>query len=133
MFLPSAKQREAPELRKRSLTCHVNIVDLKTDFDTDGRTLRGRKEVLKARVARDGIYKKNCRVKFVYEAVSSFDQNAAMLGQKRFQWSTGRRDDETVYAMQLATADELLEMIPGKEPDDAYPHLTGTSSIDPGE
>ena len=96
--------------------------------------MRGRKEVLKARVARDGIYKKNfCRVKFVYEAVSSFDQNAAMLGQKRFQWSTGRRDDETVYAMQLATADELLEMIPGKELDDAYPHLTGTSSIDPGE
>ena len=56
-----------------------------------------------------------------------------MLGQKRFQWSTGRHDDETVYAMQLATADELLEMIPGKELDDAYPHLTGTSSIDPGE
>ena len=58
MFLPSAKQREAPELRKRSLTCHVKVVDLKTDFDTDGRTLRGRKEVLKARVARDGIKKK---------------------------------------------------------------------------
>ena len=58
MFLPSAKQREAPELRKRSLTCHVKVVDLKTDFDTDGRTLRGRKEVLKARVARDGILKK---------------------------------------------------------------------------
>ena len=55
MFLPSAKQREAPELRKRSLTCHVKVVDLKTDFDTDGRTLRGRKEVLKARIARDGI------------------------------------------------------------------------------
>ena len=55
MFLPSAKQREAPELRKRSLTGHVKVVDLKTDFDTDGRNLRGRKEVLKARVARDGI------------------------------------------------------------------------------
>ena len=51
-------QRQAARSSRASekkFTCYVKVVDLKTDFDTDGRTLRGRKEVLKARVARDGI------------------------------------------------------------------------------